>query len=204
MSSQRGRGRPPVSSREAVEETAVRLFLERGFDKTTIVDIAAECGMSRTSFFRYYSSKSEILWGPFDDHLLRLDRSLRSRPREEPVMTAVLRALVETFSMDVDAAGVWLRRFRLQETAEHRPAESVHWLEWAAVVSRFVRERSGAAEDDFTPEAIGGAVQGALLAFIRTRAAEQDRDPSATLVEFEARLHGIFGGLQHLVAREIQ
>lgn len=198
-------GRPAASSRAAVETTAVQLFLDRGFDKTTILDIASASGISKTSFFRYFDSKSEIVWGVFEAHLERLDRALRSRPEDEPVMTSVLRAIVETFSDDIDVEGVWLRRFRLQDAAEQRATQAVHWQRWARVVTDFIRDRSGAAPDDVTPDAVGAAVQASLLAFIRTRDVELDQDPEAVLASYESAvaelLRQMQGWIDHRGAR---
>src|SRR6478735_3966485 len=62
-------GRPKSSSRETLAEAACELFLEQGFEATSIAEIASRAGVSRSSFFNYFSSKSDILWGPFDERL---------------------------------------------------------------------------------------------------------------------------------------
>ena len=173
----------------------MRLFAARGFENTTIPEIAAASGVSRTTFFRYYRTKGDILWAPFDEHLDRLEQSLHSRPVDEPVMTALMRGIVEAFSPAVDASGVWVRRFRLQQAPEQRAAAAMHWQRWAAVVSDFVRARAGARPDDFTPEALGGAVQAVLLAFIAARDTEMVEEPSTVLADFESQLMRIFEGL---------
>src|SRR5262249_58718973 len=60
------RGRPPGTSRRKLELIALRLFTEQGFDETPIEQIAAEAGVSRRTFFRYFSSKSNVLLGEVD------------------------------------------------------------------------------------------------------------------------------------------
>ena len=60
------RGRPPGTSRRELELIALRLFTDQGFDSTTIEQIAAEAGVSRRTFFRYFSSKANVLWSEFD------------------------------------------------------------------------------------------------------------------------------------------
>lgn len=175
----------------------MQLFAAKGFESTTIPEIAAASGVSRTTFFRYYRTKGDILWAPFDEHLDRLEQSLRSRPPEEPIMTALMRGIIEAFSPAVDPSGVWLRRFRLQQAPEQRAAAAMHWQRWAAVVSDFLRARADAQPDDFTPEALGGAVQAVLLAFIAARDADMVQEPSKVLADFESQLERISEGLPH-------
>jgi AcrR family transcriptional regulator len=47
--------------RNAIWDAAIDLFTGKGFDETTVDDIVAEAGVSRRSFFRYFSSKSDLL-----------------------------------------------------------------------------------------------------------------------------------------------
>lgn len=189
-------GRPAATSRAAVERAAVQLFHDRGFENTTILDIASASGISKTSFFRYFDSKSEIVWGAFDAHLERLHLALSSRPADEPVMASVLRAILDTVSDDIDAEGVWLRRFRLQEATEQRATQAVHWQRWAGVVADFIRERSGAEPDDITPDAVGAAVQASLLTFIRTRDVELVQDPRSVLASYESAVTPLLHQMQ--------
>lgn len=60
------RGRPPASSREVLADAACELFLEQGYEATSITEIARRAGVSRSSFFNYFAGKSEILWFGFD------------------------------------------------------------------------------------------------------------------------------------------
>src|SRR3954454_14163508 len=47
--------------RDAIWDTATDLFTDKGFDATTVDDIAQAAGVSRRSFFRYFSSKSDLM-----------------------------------------------------------------------------------------------------------------------------------------------
>lgn len=60
-------GRPKVSSRETIAEAACELFLERGYEQTTVADIALRAGVGRSSFFNYFASKADVLWSGFDE-----------------------------------------------------------------------------------------------------------------------------------------
>ncbi|MCX4728919.1 TetR/AcrR family transcriptional regulator [Streptomyces sp. NBC_00440] len=54
-----------ASMREVLAEAAFQLFLERGFEETTVDDIVARAGVGRRSFFRYFPSKEDAV---FPDH----------------------------------------------------------------------------------------------------------------------------------------
>lgn len=68
-------GRPKASSRETLAEAACELFLERGYDATSVGDITQRAGVSRSSFFNYFSSKSDVLWSGVDE---RIDEAIRT------------------------------------------------------------------------------------------------------------------------------
>ncbi|MGP6176781.1 TetR/AcrR family transcriptional regulator [Microbacterium sp. A196] len=59
-------GRPRASSRETLAEAACELFLEQGYDATSVADITQRAGVSRSSFFNYFSSKGDVLWSGLD------------------------------------------------------------------------------------------------------------------------------------------
>jgi AcrR family transcriptional regulator len=76
MSTEPRAGRPKASSRETLAEAACELFLERGYAATSVGDIAARAGVSRSSFFNYFSSKADILWSGLDERLADAARRL--------------------------------------------------------------------------------------------------------------------------------
>src|SRR5438046_8720250 len=52
--------------RGELAQLAVRLFVEKGYDETTIDDLAAAAGMSRRTFFRYFASKQHLVIGRYE------------------------------------------------------------------------------------------------------------------------------------------
>ena len=78
---------------------AIDLFIENGFDETSVDDIAAAAGIARRTLFRYYPSKNSLAWGEFDDHLRELRTLLAGIPRETPMA----QALVDGGPVGVDA-----------------------------------------------------------------------------------------------------
>jgi AcrR family transcriptional regulator len=76
-----------------IAEVAEQLFAERGYDATTIDDIAGGAGLSRRSVFRYFSSKEDIIVGKFEFIGETIADVLRARPPGEPVWESLRRAL---------------------------------------------------------------------------------------------------------------
>lgn len=160
------RGRPPASSRVAVAEAAVELFFEHGYAGATIAMIAEKAGISKTSFFRYFSSKAEIVWSDFDAHTERLRTMLDAG--KGGGLVSVRHAVVETLRRDLDSGGVSLRRFELLDTSpDLRSEESVRWFTWAEVVTDHLRDAAGQDHASVAHVAIGAATQATMLAVLR-------------------------------------
>jgi AcrR family transcriptional regulator len=66
-------GRPRASSRQTLEEAAAELFLEQGYDGTTVDEIARRAGVGRATFFNYFPAKPDLLWVDVDVALDRLE-----------------------------------------------------------------------------------------------------------------------------------
>ena len=83
------------ASRTAVIAAAVELFAERGFDQTSVDQIAKAAGVSRSTFFRQFGGKEDVI---FADHeaLLEQLRAFLSKPHENP-WQAVCEASVVAF-----------------------------------------------------------------------------------------------------------
>lgn len=162
-------GRPAVSSAHAIQSRAMALFLKKGFDATTVTEVAAAAGVGRTTLFRYFPSKADILWAGFDDHLGRLTDLLCAQPQDLPVMEAVHAAAVQALTEALDEQDVWRQRFQvLEQTDTLRPEAALRWSTWARTVATFVARRTRAHPDDAIPAAIGGAVQAAFTGTLRT------------------------------------
>jgi AcrR family transcriptional regulator len=62
----------------------MRLFLEQRFDKTTVDQIAAEAGLSRTSLHRYFATKEDVLLGDLEERGTQVLEALVARPAGGP------------------------------------------------------------------------------------------------------------------------
>ncbi|MGP3914647.1 TetR/AcrR family transcriptional regulator [Nonomuraea sp. 10N515B] len=87
------RERKKEKTRLAILDAALDLFLEQGYESTTVEQIAGVVDVSPRTFFRYFTSKDHlVLW--FHDHGEEIMlETLESRPQDEPPFNALMHAL---------------------------------------------------------------------------------------------------------------
>ena len=90
------RGRPPSTSPRELELIALRLFTEHGFDETTVDQIAAAAGVSSRTFFRYFDSKTDVLWYAVRRRGRRLRERVRRRCRHVPMIDAIRQVVLRS------------------------------------------------------------------------------------------------------------
>ncbi|GAA2418950.1 TetR family transcriptional regulator [Actinomadura vinacea] len=88
------RERKKQRTREALVDAAFRLFAEKGFDGTTVEEIADAVDVSSRTFFRYFASKEDVALTFQEEQHAAMLSALTDRPADEPVLTAVRRAVV--------------------------------------------------------------------------------------------------------------
>lgn len=182
----------------------MRLFTENGYASTTIPMIAEQSGVSRTSIFRYWGSKSEIVWAEFDRHIQRLGSLLEAElTSESSTLDIVRRTVVENLRLSMVDSGLWLERFTLVDTsAELRSEEALHWAEWAREVATFVGGRHGHEPGTLVPQSVAGAVQAAFLATLRTRLGAPGDAAATVLHDLDRALSSLGDALQRWVDSE--
>jgi mycofactocin system transcriptional regulator len=182
-----GTGTPPTeSTRLRVERAALDLFAARGFDNVTSDEVADAAGISRRTFFRYYPTKADAVWGDFGGHVARLEELLAAGDHERPVLAAVCAAYVEV--NDYPDAELPLLRERMHLVLGE-PALLAHsQLRHAEVdraVSRYVAARTGRAATDLVPRLVAATTRAAATTAFEVWLA----DPRSSLT---AQLHEAF------------
>jgi AcrR family transcriptional regulator len=76
-----------------LERAALELFDERGFDRTTVAQIAKRAGLNERSFYRYFSDKREVLFSGGDELERHLAQALQEVPADAGPLDALLTAL---------------------------------------------------------------------------------------------------------------
>jgi mycofactocin system transcriptional regulator len=148
-----------------VARAALDLFQRQGYEETTVSEIAAAVGVSRRTFFRYYDSKREVVWGEFDAELVRLANELHEAEAGEPMMDVLRRAVMATNRFGAGQLGELRIRIGLIGSVPSLVAHSaVRYAEWCQVVAEFVAGRTGCAPDELVPQTVARACLGAAMA----------------------------------------
>ncbi|MEV5850585.1 mycofactocin system transcriptional regulator [Streptomyces sp. NPDC048179] len=170
-------GRPRATSRAALERLGFELFAERGFDDTTVDDIAAAAGIGRRTFFRYFASKNDLVWGDFEEQLTRLDALLTAADPDTPMMDA-LRAAVVEFNRFDPAQVPWHRqRMALILRVPTLQADSaVRYASWRDLVTEFAARRLGRPASALLPRLVGGTTLAACVTAYEQWLADESAD----------------------------
>lgn len=81
-----------MRTRYAIVSTAVTLFAERGYDETTVAEIAEAAEVAPHTFFRYFATKDEVALALITEDDEAIFPALEARPAEEPPVTAFANA----------------------------------------------------------------------------------------------------------------
>lgn len=162
-------GRPKASSRETLAEAACELFLERGYDATSIADITQRVGVSRSSFFNYFASKSDVLWSGLDARIADAETALAAlgTAATEAAVHGILVDAVHDFAPDPLALALRNAAAMGLEGELVRDA-SIRSAQLATAVSEAV---AAAGAERITAEIVGAAYAAAVLAALRAWAA---------------------------------
>ena len=83
------RERKKQRTRDAIVAAALRLFDERGYERTTIADIAEAADIAPRTFFGYFPSKEDVVFADFPETLEGLSRQLDERAERETAIDAI-------------------------------------------------------------------------------------------------------------------
>lgn len=172
-------------TRERLMRAAVRLFLERGYDTTTVDAIAAEADVSPRTFFRYFPTKVDALFADLDERAQRIESALAERPPGE-LLVRTIRRVVTEFAGEFGAdPALYLGRARLAfGDARIRPHALVRLGRMEDVLRRAVTADLGAADRDLGPRFLATASVAAIRASAETWIARDGRgDPRELVAE---------------------
>ena len=140
--------------RGALVSAARELFAERGFERTTVRDIAKAANVTERTFYRYFDGKEGLVGDDYEAWVGVVHDAVVARPAAESPATAVQRAMIQVTEQVTDAGGplsIWLYRdgspARLRR---YTPRPMLH-LEGAIADAILIRT-GGASDDDGTSD----------------------------------------------------
>jgi AcrR family transcriptional regulator len=177
------RERKKQKTRWAIQEHALRLIAEQGYDATTIDQIAAAAEISPSTFFRYFPSKEDLIIE--DEYDAALVEGLRTAPPELSPLSALRHTMRQAFvNMPPEEKAKVLARTKLTMSV---PALRARTLENFLATMGLLRDamsfRTGRSPDDFGIRALAGAIVGALVASIELWVANDGADDIMELVD---------------------
>ena len=177
-------GRPAATTREQLERIGLELFAARGFEATTVDDVAEAAGIGRRTFFRYFASKNDVVWGDFDTALAQLRARLAAVPPEVSLVDGLREAVLAFNALPPEAEPQ--HRVRMAMVL-HTPALQAHstlrYAGWRAVVAEWAGRRLGVRQDDFAPQLIAHQALASAVAAYEQWLARPGSDLQALLDE---------------------
>jgi len=184
-------GRWEPDSRGRLQEAALALYSERGFDQTTASQIAERAGLTERTFFRHFADKREVLFGGSSLLKDRIVEGVVGAPATDGPLDAVSRGL--------DAAASYLGEFRrdlsrqrqavIAATPELRERELAKLSEWASAVATALRER-GASDAQATLAAEAGMTV-LRIALEQWNSGDEHRDLATIMRESVSALRAV-------------
>ena len=185
--------------RDAIWDAAIDLFAEKGFDETTVDDIARVAGISRRSFFRYFSSKSDLMAHGIVSYGTTLTDAILACPRAYSV-TEVFRATVLQVARNLAAEprtpkimAIVERYPAAREAQVSRMAEIQDQVAAAFAQRTEKRGKRRGSRYDLTANLLAGLTISVLGVTFRAWFADGQQDISATVKQVLATL-GQFAG----------
>ncbi len=187
-------GRWQPDSRGRLQEAALALYSERGFDQTTAAQIAARAGLTERTFFRHFADKREVLFGGSALLQERIVTGVVEAPLEDGPLAAVACGLTAA----ADMLGEFRRDLSRQRHAviaanpELRERELAKLADYSAAVAMALRRRG---VGDPQASLAGDAGMTVLrVALERWSSGDEDRDLADVMRDAMAELRAVAGG----------
>nr|WP_238162635.1 TetR family transcriptional regulator [Cohnella sp. AR92] len=167
----------------AIQTQAMKLFREKGFNATTVEQIAEAAEVSPSTFFRYFATKEEVVVKDnFDPYLID---AFRDQPKDFSPLQAICRAIPEALDrISKEELDTLRERNRLIMTVpELRSAVMANMLETTQLIVELVAERVGRKSDDLAVRTFAGALSGTVLSVALLHAEKEDSNFEEMMAE---------------------
>lgn len=154
-----------LKMRRELAAAAMELFATKGYEATTVDEIAAQAGVARRTFFRHFRSKEEAIFPDHDDTLVRAEAVLNAAPPHEHPLDTVCRGIKEVMKMYAGSPAVSVERYRLtREVPTLREREIASVARYERLFTRYLlghfdeRDHHDGNDDPLLAEVAASAV----------------------------------------------
>jgi AcrR family transcriptional regulator len=166
------RERKKARTRESIIDAALELFEEKGYESTTVEDIAAAAEVSPRTFFRYFDSKLDLVMARSDTKHTLIGPLLLARPPEEGLLGAMREVMRCELDAQLDDPRV-KREFQVMLTTPSlRNLAREHFYEEEAEMVPAIAARLGVAPDSLVVHVVTGMITSAIWATVNRWLAE--------------------------------
>jgi AcrR family transcriptional regulator len=165
-----------AATKHAIQDHALRLFVEKGYEATTVDEIAAAAGVSHMTFFRYFPRKEEVV--EYDEYDPLLEDLIAARPASEPPITALhnaIRAGLEAV-LRTDREALLIRTRLILDNPVLRSRNLIAQDTTRDLFARALARRAGLTEPDLTATVQASAALGAIGPALSVWAGGDDAD----------------------------
>jgi AcrR family transcriptional regulator len=178
------RERKKLQTRQAIADSALRLFAERGYRAVTVAEIAEAANVSARTFFAYFPNKEDLLLLDADVRMERALAAFRTRCATEPLVPLAVQLALEAAASaresltSPDLTGPDLEQLHVAIASSLRG----RWMKWEDQLSDAIAVATQAGPDDPRPRTAAGAILAAVRALLELAGrADVAADPKITL-----------------------
>jgi AcrR family transcriptional regulator len=182
------RERKRRQTRERIADAAKTLFLERGFETTTVDEIAAAADVSKRSFFDYFPAKEDVISAWQDEFGLALAAAVLARPAGEPLTRVVEAALTSAITAATADPQMMAMGRLIHDTPALGARNQMKYTRLEQRLGDALIERAGSASDDLRLRLLAMIVVGAL----RVGTDRWHREEHPTMAGLEAHAETLF------------
>jgi AcrR family transcriptional regulator len=159
----------------------LRLFAEKGYDATTVDEIAAAAGVSHMTFFRHFPRKEAVV--EYDEYDPIVEELIAARPADESPLTALHNAIREGLAaiVNTDREALLQRTRLVLRNPVLRSRNLIAQDETRELFARALARRAGLHKPDFASTVQASAALGAIGVAMTAWAAGDDDDPVALI-----------------------
>jgi len=186
------RQRKRQQTRERLTRVAMALFLDRGFEATTLDDIAAAADVSRRSFFHYFASKEDVVFAWQEESTAALIAAVAARPANESMLAAAENAIAAMVGQLEPGEALAMARLKRDNPAL-QARDQVKYDKLERALAEALSKRAGHKRKKLEAQLVAMIATGAMRIGGELWAAEGAREnPEALAKRMFAAIRAIF------------